>query len=649
MDKHALLLRMNPEHWPRWHSQLAVYGHADVLFATNLLQVADIPLHTPVVVLAADGRGIVAWGQTTGAVASRDDASWMDTPAQHRTKPGTPKTRVYARLRRTSVPLAALHEMPATANLDEMAREPAIWLTEEQYREVCELCGKAAKMALSVARRSVASPSSPTPHEVPGVKTVKPTAFEILMANFSVRARGILEQLKIENAASFKSVTKAQIRGCPGWNWKKVREITDAQAELLILERQESYRTIISTISFENAPAEVLDAIRGVLDVRSVHLLENLVVDNLQKFMRLDRMLLLEQRNAGRKTAERITGMQYQIAEFAQSQVLAEGSFRPDRLLNAPFLFEKDDYRLTCGTVIPSLSFENAPTEVFDAIRGKLSVRALHTLEAMSVGDLKSFMALDRTILLSYRNCGKKSANMILQLQGGLFEFARKHVQPESAFRPESLLAAPCLTGSTKSEENLTPAEGVLADPENPAPWLVAWVQGLAPTERHARVFLVRMGMLGAAPKILASLAQEYGVTRERIRQMQVVVEKRAKTQYQQFRLRPLAEAAAAVVNERGGLIGLEELTQIVLGRGKDGDQLKYATGLMTFFSSLQVWEVAGLRLREDRTVCNLSRVDEPLISRVAERPPAQKRLRYPPLPRAAKETVVFDPNDLTI
>ena len=634
---------MNPEHWPRWHSQLAVYGHADVLFAINHLQVADVPLHTPVVVLAVDGRGIVALGKTTGAVASRDDASWMDT--QHRTKRGEPKTRVYVRLRRASVSLSALKERPTTASLDEMAREPAIWLTEEQYRDVCVLCDKEPKMPPSVSPTA-----SPALRVASGGKNTEATAFENLLAKLSVRARGILSQLKVENVASLKSVTKVQIRGCMGWNWKKVREITAAQSKLLIQERQEHDRALIATISFDDAPVEVMDAIRRTLDIRSVHLLENLGVDKLHKFMRIDRDHLLKQRNAGRKTAERIAGMQRQIAEFAQSQSQSNGSFCPACLLQAPFLFEIDDNKgNTCGPAVADISFAGAPTEVFDAIRGKLSVRAVHTIEKMAVRDVQAFMALDQEGLLACRNCGKKSANMILQLKNGLAAFARKQVQTGGGFRPESLLAAPCLTGMSTGEEDFTHAEGVLADTENPAPWLAAWVQGLALSERHARVFLLRMGMLGDPTKTLESIAHEFGLTRERIRQMQVLVEKRAKTQYQQFRLRPLIKTVAAVVNEKGGLIGLNELTLLVLVRGKDGDQLKCAAGLMKFFSTLQVWEEVGLRLREDRTVCNLSRVDAPLNVRAVVRSPTQMRLRFPPRPRVSEVQSVFDPNDLTI
>jgi hypothetical protein len=255
------------------------------------------------------------------------------------------------------------------------------------------------------------------------------------------------------------------------------------------------------------------------------------------------------------------------------------------------------------------LTYENAPPEVFDAIRSQLGGRANAMLARNAVDNLSAFMKLTNERLLKLRWCGTTNANLILALQTRLAEYAQARAREPSEFRLEMLLWAPCLGGKSTEEKGLAPAEGVHVDPENPAPWLLNWIRELAQADKYARVFMLRMGMLGSAPATLESIGQPFGVSRERVRQMTAKVTRKAATRYQQFRLRPLVEATARVVDEKGGMVGLEEVTQAVLGRGRDGAQLKFATGLMAFLVELQVWKDAGVWLRNDRMVCNLSRV----------------------------------------
>ena len=151
--------------------------------------------------------------------------------------------------------------------------------------------------------------------------------------------------------------------------------------------------------------------------------------------------------------------------------------------------------------------------------------------------------------------------------------------------------------------------EGFSPDIENPAPWLSAWVKEMSPKEQYSQVFMLRMGMLGKAPITLKAVALKSGsLTRERVRQMQKIVEKKAETSYQQRRLHPLVEAAAAVVAQKNGLISLDKLTEAVLGKGQDGEQLRYATGLMIFLSKLKIWQEVGLRVPDHGVIGNMSR-----------------------------------------
>ncbi len=359
------------------------------------------------------------------------------------------------------------------------------------------------------------------------------------------------------------------------------------------------------------------------LGVRARHVLLKYRIHDEAAVLSLTETQLQKFRNCGKKTVAEIVAMQLKLRSLRQPT--------PDS---------------TSGHTI---TFEHAPAEVFDAIRGRLSHRAVRMLDRMEVHDFVTFMVLQESQLLQRRDCGKKTVRMILGLQRSLMEFLLERARKPADFRLEMLLSAPCLTGNTTEVEDLAPDGNVQVNTENPAPWLKDWIRGLAQSEKLAQVYMLRMGMLGAAPLSLESIAQEFGITRERVRQITAKIAKNVENRYQQFRLRPLAEATAAIVNEKGGLVRLEELTQAVLGRGKDGNQLKYATRLMAYLTGLPVWKEAGLHLRKDWTICNRSRVDEPLNDSDIGRPLTQRMRRLASSRWANEKSMVFDPNDLTI
>jgi hypothetical protein len=332
-------------------------------------------------------------------------------------------------------------------------------------------------------------------------------------------------------------------------------------------------------------------AIAQELSVRANHVLENLGVHDVAALLSLTREDLVRAWSCGKKTIAEIEDLQARLREASETPATEEIRAR--------------------------LSFHESTNEVFDAVRGILSVRCAHALENLGVDSLEKLMSVTKEELLDCRNCGKKTAAEILRLQAELGDLARHVAQERGEFRSEILLFAPCLAAPAGWHEPRSIEEHMLADAENPAPWLLTWVRGLARTERQARAFMLRKGMLGLTPMTLDRVGEQVGnVTRERARQMDKVVEKRAAVPLQQQRLRPLIDAAVVVVKERGGLIALEELTEAVLCRGEDGDQLRFATELIAFFSTLQVWKDAGLRLQRDGAV--RSRNTRLLVRRLA-------------------------------
>ncbi|MDY6952422.1 MAG: hypothetical protein SWE60_12990 [Thermodesulfobacteriota bacterium] len=264
------------------------------------------------------------------------------------------------------------------------------------------------------------------------------------------------------------------------------------------------------------------------------------------------------------------------------------------------------------------LAFDDAPKEVFDTVCSSLSVRGAHTLEALGVKSLKAFMMLEKNQLMECRNCGRGTANEILQVQRVIGNSARKLAQESGDFKAEQLLNNACLAGVVTGEKNIAESENFLADVENPAPWLVGWVHDLARSRKKARAFMLRKGMVGSAPMTLERVGEQLGgISRERVRQMERAVEKMAATAAQQRRLRPLIDEIAAAVEYRGGMVGLDELIVAVLCRGENGDQLRFATDLIAFFTRLKVWKKAGLLPEEDGVIRKGDL--RPLVSRLAD------------------------------
>lgn len=313
------------------------------------------------------------------------------------------------------------------------------------------------------------------------------------------------------------------------------------------------------------------------LSIRARHVLDNLGIRDSSELLRLTRTDLMQARSCGKKTIGEIEELQFKLRP--------QNDHEPIPVLRA------------------AVNFDKAPKAVFEAIQRNLGVRGAKTLESLGVGSLTSFMMLERKLLLNCRNCGRKTADKILQMQAGIADFALGLAQEFVDFCPEQLLDAPCLANITTSHMNTSQAIDVFADVENPATWLEGWIRDLARTPKEAKAFMLRKGMLGLAPMTLEQVGEKVGgVTRERARQMDKAVERNATAPSQQRRLRPLIAAAAPMV-EQQGMLGLDELTRALLCRGKEGHRLKFATELISFFSTLQVWKDAGLLLQKDGVV----------------------------------------------
>ncbi len=332
------------------------------------------------------------------------------------------------------------------------------------------------------------------------------------------------------------------------------------------------------------------ESITEGLSVRAKNVLKNLGINNTAAFIQLSRDDLLQTRNCGKKTADKILSRQSKLRPPKEIETKAESK--------------------------KEIDFDNKPKEIFEAVQGDLSVRAINVLEALGVNSLKAFMTLSRKQLLNCRNCGRKTADEIMQIQVRINRSVGELAEESDDFQLEQLLASPYFADTTNDKKNTVNQKGFFIDVENPAPWLTEWVYSFSRSEKKARAFLLRKGMLGSGPMTLEAVGKQVGLTRQRIRQIDKAMERRASHPRQPAKLRPLINAIGALVKQRGGMVGLNELTEAVFCKGEDGNQLKFATGLIVFFSGLKIWKDASLLLDKDRIV--RSRDSLALIRRLA-------------------------------
>lgn len=402
------------------------------------------------------------------------------------------------------------------------------------------------------------------------------TGFEHFAEKLSVRAKRALRHLGVSNPDALMRITTKELKGVWSCGESTIAEIERFQEKLS--SQRQSNDTMESEFDFEAGNDEKqFHNLIGELSVRAKHVLANIGVSDSDSLLRLTHDDLEKVPNCGKKTITEIETFQLKLRKKDPS-------------------FSKYN----------SIKYEEAPREVFEAVLGVLGIRSTNILNDLNIVGLKFFMALNKKQLLNCRNCGRKTSNEILHVQSGIAEYVRKQCLENDDFSMEQLIKAPCLAYVTATASvNAVDAAEIFADIENPAEWLINWIQGLAGSKKKARAFMLRKGMSGLPPMTLDTVGMHLGgITRERVRQMVASVEKNAISQ--QHRLSSLVDAAATIVSQHGGMVSVDELKETLLCKGNEGNQLKYASKLVVFLSGFKIWKDAGLVL-QDGAIANAS------------------------------------------
>jgi hypothetical protein len=162
--------------------------------------------------------------------------------------------------------------------------------------------------------------------------------FESLIENLSVRAKRVLMEVGVKETDALIRLTRDDLIRAWSCGKKTIAEIEALQSKLQPHNDERVTQAKRDTLDFDNAPKEIIDAVLGVLSVRGAHVLEDLGIDSLKAYMRLDRGQLLKCQNCGRKTADEILRIQAGITEFALANATNCGDYDPIQLLSAPCL-----------------------------------------------------------------------------------------------------------------------------------------------------------------------------------------------------------------------------------------------------------------------------------------------------------------------
>lgn len=209
-------------------------------------------------------------------------------------------------------------------------------------------------------------------------------------------------------------------------------------------------------------------------------------------------------------------------------------------------------YLSTGDIILPPVLSEDDPIEVLG-----LPVRLENALK--NSGDITTvgqFYVVPEQTLLKMRNIGLKSVNYLIQVR----DIMNKKF------------------GSLPEGKSIEPSEDTVSEiPNVPVNKLISSLLNRCGSERAKELIKRRYGLLDGERQTLEEIGESYGVTRERIRQIQVKALKRMKHPTTTVR-NPLVKLIEDVIFRNGGIISAEvadtEVPKTLGGVTEDGSSL---------------------------------------------------------------------------
>ncbi len=135
MDKYALLVRMNPKHWPIWERYIQPNKESHAWFKIGRRIHDEIQAGLPVVILGTNNMGVLAVGETATCTVFCSDPGWEEVAPERQAECKEARNRVQILMHGLSspIPIVKIQFNSTIASLPKIARETVTWLKSDEY------------------------------------------------------------------------------------------------------------------------------------------------------------------------------------------------------------------------------------------------------------------------------------------------------------------------------------------------------------------------------------------------------------------------------------------------------------------------------------------------------------------------------------
>jgi len=207
--------------------------------------------------------------------------------------------------------------------------------------------------------------------------------------------------------------------------------------------------------------------------------------------------------------------------------------------------------------------------------------------------------SISKVIDLAYNDCLKLNENYyirdeVIRIQDKITQIADViHSHPEL----NSLTFKEIAKKNNKINDLIE--IGMFVDPDNLLYSLNKWVLSIAKNSaRNKDIFMKRLGMSGSPKMTYRKIAEEYNVSKGRIRQITEKMKFWGLKRFNSIRLDPIIEKAAKIIEINGRQLQIDDLINELLCCNQEEEQLKFATPFLEYLNTFPVWQKMGLSIK---------------------------------------------------
>lgn len=362
--------------------------------------------------------------------------------------------------------------------------------------------------------------------------------------------------------------TQTDKKDCDWRAWEMMFAGLTGVLEKLLGEVVMSERTKASKKGTADLSPAFISIVEETLSVRAQHTLVALEIRDAKKLMELPVDALNSTQHCGVKTSKEILKLRnnlradkYGVSGTLEDMVEGEECFSGELGVLA-----------------------------INAILDGLNCRTKALLERLNVRTVDSFVRLSLLSIPDERGAGKVTLAEIHQMKTIAISF----MNGSKEIKQKDIFAKFC---ERIFKEKISKSQEWLLDPDYPCAAFRQWAKTVSRgNKRREKAFLMRMGLTGKKAMTLEAIGNWSGITRERVRQLNVEFKDDAQWRVHRDRLKLIIERIAKTVRKHGGRMTKEELLNTIAEDSAQGKKLFHAKPFLSFISDFEVWKQTGLQ-----------------------------------------------------